>query len=143
MTVKQISVFMENSPGRLAHFARLLGDNNINIVSLTVADGPYLSIARCIVAEYEKAVELLSANEYNAILTDVLAVNVSDRPGELAKVSEVLCENGINVEYIYSFVKGEAGQARFIFRVDKTDEAVDTLVQAGVKLSSQEELYGM
>lgn len=143
MAVKQISVFMENTPGRMAHFTRLMGENNINIVSLTVADGPHLSILRCIVAEYEKAVELLSANGYSARLTDVLAVNVNDRPGELGKVSEILCENGINVEYIYSFVKGEAGQARFIIRVDEMGKAEETLAAAGVKLSSQEELYGL
>ena len=143
MAVKQISVFMENTPGRMAHFTRLMGENNINIVSLTVADGPHLSILRCIVAEYEKAVELLSKNGYSARLTDVLAVNVNDRPGELGKVSEILCENGINVEYIYSFVKGEAGQARFIIRVDEMEKAEETLAAAGVKLSSQEELYDL
>lgn len=141
MSVKQISVFMENTPGRMAHFTRLMGKNDINIVSLTVADGPHLSIMRCIVAEYEKAVEMLAANGYTAKLTDVLAVNVDNRPGELAKVSEVLCESGINVEYIYSFVNGEEGQARFIIRVDKMEEAEKVLAQAGVRLSSQQELY--
>ena len=143
MTVKQISVFMENTPGRLAHFTRLLGNHNINIVSLTVADGPHLSIMRCIVAEHEKAFELLTANGYSARLTDVLAVNVSDRPGGLAEVAELLCENGINVEYLYSFVRGVADQALFIFRVDKMDEAVEVFGKAGVKLSSQEELSGL
>ena len=143
MTVKQISVFMENTPGRLAHFTRLLGDHNINIVSLTVADGPHLSIMRCIVAEHEKAFELLTANGYSAMLTDVLDVNVSDRPGGLAEVSELLCKNGINVEYLYSFVRGMGDQALFIFRVDRMEAAVEVLAKAGVKLSSQEELSGL
>jgi len=143
MTVKQISVFMENTPGRMAHFTRLMGNNNLNIVSLTVADGPHLSILRCIVAEYEKAVELLSQNGYNARLTDVLAVKVPDQPGELAKVSELLCDSGINVEYIYSFVRGLENQALFIVRVDKMEEAVEALGKAGVELASEAELSGL
>lgn len=143
MTVKQISVFMENTPGRLAHFTRLLGNHNINIVSLTVADGPHLSIVRCIVAEHEKAFELLTANGYSARLTDVLAVNVADNPGELASVAELLRDNGINVEYLYSFVRGIADKALFIFRVDQMDAAVEVFAKAGVKLSSQEELSGL
>lgn len=143
MTVKQISVFMENTPGRLAHFTRLLGDHNINIVSLTVADGPHLSIMRCIVAEHEKAFELLTANGYSAMITDVLAVNVSDHPGGLAEVSELLCKNSVNVEYLYSFVRGVGDKALFIFRVDQMERAVEVLLAAGIKLSAQEELSGL
>ena len=141
MFVKQISVFMENTPGRLAHFTRLMGNNNIDIVSLTVADGPLLSIMRCIVAEYEKAMELLSRNGYSAKLTDVLAISVSDRPGGLADVSELLCENGVNVEYLYSFVRKDGEQAPFIFRVDRPEEAVEVLKKENVKLLAQDELF--
>ena len=141
MFVKQISVFMENTPGRLAHFTRLMGNNNIDIVSLTVADGPHLSIMRCIVAEYEKAMELLSQNGYSAKLTDVLAISVSDRPGGLADVSELLCENGVNVEYLYSFVRKDGEQAPFIFRVDRPEEAVEVLKKENVKLLAQDELF--
>lgn len=141
MFVKQISVFMENTPGRLAHFTRLMGNNNIDIVSLTVADGPHLSIMRCIVAEYEKAMELLSRNGYSAKLTDVLAISVSDRPGGLADVSELLCENGVNVEYLYSFVRKDGEQAPFIFRVDRPEEAVEVLKKKNVKLLAQDELF--
>ena len=141
MFVKQMSVFMENTPGRLAHFTRLMGNNNIDIVSLTVADGPHLSIMRCIVAEYEKAMELLSRNGYSAKLTDVLAISVSDRPGGLADVSELLCENGVNVEYLYSFVRKDGEQAPFIFRVDRPEEAVGVLKKENVKLLAQDELF--
>lgn len=139
--VKQISVFMENTPGRLAHFTRLMGNHNIDIVSLTVADGTHLSILRCIVAEYEKAMQVLAENGYSAKLTEVLAVSVSDRPGGLADVAELLCQNGVNVEYLYSFVRKDGEQAPFIFRVDKAEAALGVLEREGVKLLSQEELF--
>lgn len=143
MSVKQISVFVENTPGRLAHFARLLGDNNINVVSMTVADGPHFSIMRCIVAQYEQAMQLIADNGYSVKLTDVLAIKVSDRPGGLALVAQLLCDAGINIEYLYSFVKGDGERALFIFRVDKPEEAVQVLNAAGVELTSQEELYAL
>lgn len=90
MYVKQISVFIENTPGRLAHFTKLLGDNNIDLVSLSVADTTHFGILRGIVADYEKAVKLISDNGYTVKLTDVLAVSVPDHPGGLAEVLETL-----------------------------------------------------
>lgn len=82
MYVKQISVFIENTPGRLAHFTKLLGDNNIRPgIPLPVADTTHFGILRGIVADYEKAVKLISDNGYTVKLTDVLAVSVPDHPG--------------------------------------------------------------
>lgn len=143
MFVKQISVFVENTPGRLAHFTRLLGENDINVVSMTVADGPHFSIMRCIVAQYEKAMQLIADNGYSVKLTDVLAIKVSDRPGSLAEVAELLCSEGINIEYLYSFVRGDGERAIFIFRVDQPEKTVQVLNAAGVQLTSQEELYAL
>ena len=99
MYVKQISVFIENTPGRLAHFTKLLGDNNIDLVSLSVADTTHFGILRGIVADYEKAVKLISDNGYTVKLTDVLAVSVPDHPGGLAEVLETLSGHDIVVEY--------------------------------------------
>ncbi|MEF9878567.1 MAG: acetolactate synthase [Clostridia bacterium] len=143
MYVKQISVFIENTPGRLAHFTKLLGDNHIDLVSLSVADTTHFGILRGIVADYEQAVKLISDNGYTVKLTDVLAVNVADRPGGLADVLKVLAENEIGVEYLYSFVRNAGDHALIIFRVDKLDEAADVLAQAGIKLLSQDEVRGL
>ncbi|MEG0492789.1 MAG: acetolactate synthase [Clostridia bacterium] len=143
MYVKQISVFIENTPGRLAHFTKLLGDNHIDLVSLSVADTTHFGILRGIVADYEQAVKLISDNGYTVKLTDVLAVNVADRPGGLADVLKVLAENEIGVEYLYSFVRNAGDHALIIFRVDKLDEAADVLTQAGIKLLSQDEVRGL
>ena len=128
MYVKQISVFIENTPGRLAHFTKLLGDNNIDLVSLSVADTTHFGILRGIVADYEKAVKLISDNGYTVKLTDVLAVSVPDHPGGLAEVLEALSGHDIVVEYLYSFVRNAGDHALIIFRVDKLDEAEKVLL---------------
>lgn len=143
MRVKQISVFIENIAGRLAHFTKLLGDNNIDLVSLSVADTTHFSILRGIVADYEKAVELISANGYTVKLTDVLAANVADRPGGLAEVLEVLSAHDIVVEYLYSFVRNAGDHALIIFRVDKLEEAIKVLTDAGVRLLSQQDVRAL
>ncbi len=143
MYVKQISVFIENTPGRLAHFTKLLADNQIDLVSLSVADTTHFGILRGIVADYEKAVKLISENGYTVKLTDVLAVSVPDQPGGLAMVLQRLADSGIGVEYLYSFVRNAGDHALIIFRVDKLPEAAQVLTEAGVKLLSQEEVRGL
>lgn len=143
MYVKQISVFVENTPGRLAHFTRLLGENHIDLVSLSVADTTNFGILRGIVADYERAVQLLGENGYTVKLTDVLAVSVPDRPGGLADVLDALAGESISVEYLYSFVRSLDGHALIILRVDQLDKAQQVLEKAGVKLLSQEEIRAL
>ncbi|NLV58050.1 MAG: hypothetical protein GXY67_04710 [Clostridiales bacterium] len=143
MYVKQISVFIENTPGKLAHFTKLLGDHHIDLVSLSVADTTHFGILRGIVADYESAVKLLSENGYTVKLTDVLAVSVPDKPGGLAWVLAQLAEHQIVVEYLYSFVRNAGDHALIIFRVDRLPEAEKILLEAGVKLLSQEEVRGL
>ena len=143
MYVKQISVFIENTPGRLAHFTKLLGDNHIDLVSLSVADTTHFGILRGIVADYEKPVKLVSEKGYTVKLTDVLAVSVPDRPGGLADALKILADRDIVVEYLYSFVRNAGDHALIIFRVDKLPEAEEVLTQAGVKLLSQDEVRGL
>ena len=140
MYIKQISVFIENTPGRLAHFTKLLGEHGIDLVSLSVADTTHFGILRGIVADYEAAVKLISENGYTVKLTDVLAVSVPDQPGGLAIVLEKLAEKDIAVEYLYSFVRNAGDHALIIFRVDKLPEAEKVLLDAGVKLLSQDEV---
>ena len=143
MYVKQISVFIENTPGRLAQFTRLLGDHHIDLVSLSVADTTHFGILRGIVADYETAMKLISENGYTVKLTDVLAVSIADQPGGLAEVLEMLAKNDVGVEYLYSFVRNAGDHALIIFRVDKLPEAEKILTDAGVKLLTQEEVRGL
>lgn len=143
MYVKQISVFVENTPGRLAHFTRLLGENHIDLVSLSVADTTNFGILRGIVADYERAVQLLGENGYTVKLTDVLAVSVPDRPGGLADVLDALAQENVSVEYLYSFVRSLDGHALIILRVDQLEKAQQVLEKEGVKLLSQEEIRAL
>jgi hypothetical protein len=140
MYVKQISVFIENTPGRLADFTRLLGDHQIDLVSLSIADTTNFGILRGIVADYERAEKLIGEAGYTVRLTDVLAASVPDVPGGLAKVLGMLSENGISIEYLYSFVRNAGKNALIIFRVEELDKAAQVLRDNGVRLLSQEEV---
>ncbi|MDD3412170.1 MAG: ACT domain-containing protein [Eubacteriales bacterium] len=140
MTVKQISVFIENTPGRLADFTRTLGDNGIDLVSLSIADTTHFGILRGIVADYERAAKLLTEHGYTVKVTDVLAVSVPDRPGGLADILEKLAQRDVTLEYMYSFVRSAGDHALIIFRVDKIDEAVQVLTEAGVKLLGEDDV---
>ncbi len=140
MYVKQISVFIENTPGRLADFTRLLGENQIDLVSLSIADTTHFGILRGIVADYERAEKLIGEAGYTVRLTDVLAASVPDVPGGLAQVLGMLSENGISIEYLYSFVRNAGKNALIIFRVEELDKAAQVLKDNGVRLLSQEEV---
>ncbi|MCL1854951.1 MAG: hypothetical protein FWF86_04380 [Clostridia bacterium] len=140
MNVKQISVFIENMPGKLARFTKLLGDHGIDLLSISMADTTHFGILRAIVTDYEEAVKLISANGYTVKLTDVLAVSVPNRPGGLAHVLGMLSERNITVEYLYSFLRNMGDHALIIFRVDKLPEAEKILSGAGVRLLGQDEV---
>lgn len=143
MAVKQITVFYENTPGRLAHFTRVLGDNNLDLISLSVVDGGPTGIMRGIVVDYDRAMKVLAENGYTVKLTEVLAINVADRPGGMADVLARFAEHNIAVEYLYSFVRNEGGQSLIIFRVHPLDQAQQVLEEAGIGVVSHEELHSL
>ena len=127
MYVKQISVFIENAPGKLADFTRFLGEKGIDLVSLSIADTTDFGILRGIVTDYERAVRLIEEAGYTVCLTDVLAVQVPDRPGGLAEILMLLSESSIGIEYLYSFVRGRNNSALIALRVTDIDKAVSVL----------------
>ncbi len=143
MYVKQISVFIENTPGRLADFTHLLGEHQIDLISLSIADTTTFGILRGIVKDYEKAVEIINQAGYTACLTDVLTIAVPDEPGSLAKVLQLLSEHGISIEYLYSFLRDGGKQAYIILRTEQIDKAYETLCKNGVRLLSQEEVCSL
>lgn len=140
MYVKQISVFIENKPGSLTEIAELLGANQIDLVSLSIADTTQFGILRGIVADYERALKLISDAGYTVKLTDVLAASVEDKPGGLAAILRTMTDNGINLEYLYSSVRNAGDNALIIFRVKELERAAQVLKQSGVRLLSQEEV---
>lgn len=144
MTVKQLSVFVENRAGRLSAITRLLGDNNISIKAMSIADTKDFGILRLIVSDSEKALEVLKSADCSVTITNVLALKILNKPGGLADAMEVLYKDNISVEYMYAaFIKEDEGTAFLILRVDNNDLAVEILEENGYSLVSQEELVNI
>jgi hypothetical protein len=143
MKVEQISVFLENKSGRLADVAEVLAGSGVNIRALSLADTTDFGILRLIVSDTEKAKKVLRDNGFTVGKTEVLAVEVSDRPGGLATILNVMKDNGINVEYMYAFVQKSGGNAIIIFRFDELDKAIETLQRAGIRILKGEDVYAL
>lgn len=143
MKAEQISVFIENKSGRLAEVTRILGDAEINIRALSLADTSDFGILRLIVNNREKAKAVLKENGFTVSKTEVVAVEVPDRPGGLYQILRKLDSETINVEYMYAFVERCGENAVIIFRFDETDKAIKTLLDSGFNVLEGEQLYGM
>ena len=143
MRVEQISIFLENTSGRLAAVTRILADAGINIRSLSLADTADFGVLRLIVDRTDQAQQVLKDNGFTVGKTDVIAVAVPDRPGGLAGILELLDGAGINVEYMYAFVQRSGDNAIMIFRFDGVDKAIHALTQAGVHVLKGQELYAL
>ncbi len=141
MKLKQLSVFLENKPGRLRELCALLAENNINIVTLSLADTEQFGILRLIVKEHDKAKALLEENGFVAKLTEVLAVEVPDQPGGLSKILEIEEESGVSVEYMYAFTIKSGENAVLLFRFDDMDKAVAALQKANLSILSSADLH--
>jgi len=140
MKVEQLAVFLENKSGRLAAITKILSDNGINIRALSVADTADFGILRIIVDQTDKAKQVLKDAGFTVGLTDVVAVEVADRPGGLSDVLAVLNQVEINVEYMYAFVEKSGQNAVIIFRFDDADTAVEVLQNADIKILSGDEV---
>ena len=101
--IKQISIFSENRPGRLASVAQALGEENINILAFSIAEANGFGVIRALVDHPEKAYEKLSSLGFNVAFTDVIAVQMKDKPGGLFEIAKVLGDAGINIEYSYAY----------------------------------------
>ncbi|MGN8630235.1 ACT domain-containing protein [Blautia sp. HCP3S3_G3] len=140
MTVKQISVFLENKPGRLAEFTDVLSENNINMRAMSLAEASDFGIARVIVDDVYNAVTVLKDNDYIVSITKVLAVEMPDEPGALSRVIKVLGDSDVNVEYMYAFTARKKDCAYMIIRVADNKKAIEVLQQNGIRPVCQDEL---
>ncbi len=131
MTIRQLSLFLENRPGHLHGICTVLGDANINILAMTVADTADFGIVRMIVPDWRAAYDVLAAAGYAVHASEVIAVEVPDRPGGMAAVLSVLDAAGINVEYLYAFPERRGECALIVMRVGSPSEAVERLRAAG------------
>ena len=140
MLVQQISVYLENRPGRLATFTQTLLESGVDMKAICIADTVDFGILRCIVDDEEKAVAALKEKGFAASITEVIALKISDSPGGLDSALDLLNEANVSVEYIYSFMKAINGSAVIIFRVDDAEKAVKVLTESGVEMLSKEDL---
>lgn len=140
MLVEQIAVFLENKSGRLAEITSILAENDINIRALSVADTADFGILRLIVDQVTKAKTVLQENGFTVGKTSVIAVEVEDKIGGLAKVLETISLAGINVEYMYAFVSKTSENAVLIFRFEKMDEAISVLQADGIAILTKEQV---
>ena len=143
MKVEQISVFLENKAGRLAEVADVLGREGINIRALSLADTTDFGILRLIVNDREKAKKALKEAGFTVGITQVIAVEVEDRPGGLARILKLLADEGINVEYMYAFVERSSGNAVLIFKFEDLDRAIEVLQSHGVRVIPGERVYSL
>ena len=140
MVAKQVTALIEFKKGRLVDLTRLLGENGIDLLALSLADNVDFTMVRAIVDDPEKAVQVLQGNGYTAKMNDVLAVAVPDEPCGLARALEALRSNDITILYLYSLVRRVGSHAVIIFRVEEQEKAIQKLKEAGIGLMSQEDL---
>jgi hypothetical protein len=141
MKIQQLSLFLENKPGRLVEPCRMLAAAGVNIRTLSLADTAQYGILRMIVSDWTKASELFQQSGYAFTTTEVLAVEVPDRPGGLAGILEIFEGTDINVEYMYALTYGREDRAVLIFRFDEPDEAIARLRAAGIGVLDSVEIY--
>lgn len=141
MSIEQLSVFLQNEPGRLARMCRALGEAGLNMHALVVADTSEYGVARVICDRPHAAKVHLERDGFAVSVTRVVAVEVPDKPGGLADVLETLDAAGINVEYLYCFLRPGPATAVDILRVEDPDRAVDALGAAGFTLVHASQVY--
>jgi len=143
MKVEQISIFLENKSGRLAEVTRILAASGINIRALSLADTADFGILRLIVDQNDRAKHALKESGFTVGKTEVIAVEVPDRPGGLAHILRTLDAASINVEYMYAFVQRSGDNAILIFRFDELDKAIQVLTDADVRVLKGQAVYAL
>lgn len=138
MTVKQLSVFLENKTGRINEVVRTLGENGINMHAFSMAETADFGILRLIVSDVEKAVEVLRARDFAVMSTDVLCLSCANTPGSLATILEYLAEENIFIEYMYAFAQNEA--AHVVIKPNDLPHCISLLQEKQCELLTQENL---
>ncbi|MBP3447501.1 MAG: amino acid-binding protein [Clostridia bacterium] len=141
MLVSQISVFLENSSGRLFSVSDILAKNDINVRAVSVADTTDFGILRMIVNDPEKAYQVLRENKFTVRITKVVAVEIDDTPGSMASVLKELNDHQIEVEYMYAFLGNHAGNALVILKIDDPEKVEKIATMETIKLVSADEVY--
>jgi hypothetical protein len=140
MSVKQISVFLENKKGRLAEVTGVLSREKINIRALSLADTADFGVLRIIVQNPERCLSILKAAGFVAQVTEVIAVEVEDKPGGLARILQILDADNVNVEYMYAYVEKNKNNAIVICKIDDRERAMSVLAKNDIPVVDEEVL---
>jgi hypothetical protein len=141
MKINQLSVFLENKPGRLSEPCKILADAGVNILTLSLADTQQFGIMRLILPQWQKGKEALEAAGCVVNVTEVVATEVVDEPGGLARVLTALEESGVNIEYMYAFTFRRQDRAVLVFRFEDPDKAIEVLREKGINVVEAAELF--
>jgi len=143
MHVQQIAIFLENRSGRLADITQLLSEHNINIRALSLADTADFGILRLVVDNTKLAKAVLKEDGFTVGITDILAVEVPDKPGGLSTILQVVKDANLDVEYMYAFTQKSGEIGILLFRFDDLDKAIKIFQDAGVKLLPGERVHNL
>jgi hypothetical protein len=142
MNVTQLSAFVANKPGHLQKVLKVLADENINIIALSIAETIDYGILRMIVNDPEKGCDVLKKNNITSSLTDVLALEIDDTPGSLYKALDVFAQMDLNIEYMYAFTEKRDGKAVMIFRFEDIEAAKSALSDKGYNIVRKIDIIG-
>ena len=141
MKIHQLSVFLENKPGQLRTACEALTKARSNLVTLSLADTAQFGILRLIIQDWQKAKTVLEKAGCVVKVTEVLAIEVADRPGGLAKILELVDRAGVNIEYMYAFAEKRGDRAVLVFRFTDPDAALQILQAGGINPIGTVELF--
>ncbi len=142
MVAKQLSVFIENRQGRLGEVLKVLKENNVNILSLSLADTTEYGLLRLIVNNPELGKEKLAEDGFSTILTDVIILKITHQAGSLQTLLKILSDNDVNVEYMYGLsIDGE--EASVVLKTSNVQLAEEVFAKAGVKTLSSEDIKNL
>ena len=138
MNVKQISVFVENKPGKILEVTKVLAEENIDMRALSIGETSDYGILRIIVSDTDRAAEALKAAGNVIAVTPVVAIEVPDEPGSLQHVLTILADAGISIEYTYAFLMNRDNSACLVLRVDDAEETTQLLKSNGIEILTAE-----
>jgi len=142
MNVTQLSLFLENKPGHLQSALKVLAEEGINIMTLTIAEVADFGIVRMIVNKPQKALEALRQYKFVCSPTDVLAIELDDKPGSLLKALETFARRNLNIEYMYAFTEKRGDRAVMIFKFADIESAKKALLEEGFNVVKKIDLIG-
>ncbi|MFW6036004.1 MAG: ACT domain-containing protein [Halothermotrichaceae bacterium] len=139
MIIKQLSVFLENKSGRLTEMTEILGEADINMTALSIAETSEFGIIRVVVSNPERAYQILKENHFSVNLTDVICLSTPNKAGALARALRILSNEGISVEYMYAFSLND--KASVIIRTDEMKRTIQVLKDHEMELIKASDMY--